>query len=301
MRRALGGVIAVRAEMAAVLGRIAANDVALHACGVEGIDLEDLRPDAAQDPDLRLADHLGVFDAVIRAALAPVVVHLDRLAFDVAHEAGFLAAVLVVQADQITAELRLEHVGQEQDRCLDFDARETFGRRQLLEIVPQGICAAVICRERNDTQHAQRGVQDHPEAAGGDGAFARLRVLGDGAVEAADGPVRVPEEANAGQALAYPSLRLVARIETDAEEAAPLVIELLSVGEDALDRGAPDSVTGRGVKAQNDVASRRGVEGIVRIAGRALVEPRCGIARRQPGVGSRGVGLRAHGFTAVAG
>jgi len=228
-------------------------------------------------------------------------VHLDRLAFDVPHEAGFLSAVLVVQADQIAAELRLEDVGQEQDRCLDFDAREALGRRQLFEIAQQRICAAVICRERNDAQHAQRGVQDHPEAAGRDRAFARLRVLGDRAVEAADGPVRVPEEADARQTLAHPLLGLVARIETDAEEAAPLVVELLSMGEDALDCGAPDSVTGRGVKAQNDVASCRGVEGIVRIAGRALVEPRRRIARRQLGVGSRGIGLRAHGFAAVPG
>jgi hypothetical protein len=78
------------------------------------------------------------------------VLNHDRLAVDLAHEAGFLTAMRFVKADEMAAELWLKHVRQKEDRRLDLNARETLGRRQFLEIAEQGVCLTAIRREWDD-------------------------------------------------------------------------------------------------------------------------------------------------------
>src|SRR5829696_3498480 len=54
--RSLRSVVPMRAEMAAVLGGIAGDDVALHARRREEVDLLDLRINTADDPPLEVPD-----------------------------------------------------------------------------------------------------------------------------------------------------------------------------------------------------------------------------------------------------
>ena len=69
-------------------------------------------------------------DRVILAPFVAVVMGRDGLAVDLPHEARFLAAVFPVEADQVLAEGRLEHVGDDEDRCLDLETGEGLDRRQ---------------------------------------------------------------------------------------------------------------------------------------------------------------------------
>jgi hypothetical protein len=52
-----------------------------------------------------------------------------------------------VEADQVAAEIRLEDVGQDQDRGLDLEPGEAFRRRQSLEIREERRAVAAVRRE----------------------------------------------------------------------------------------------------------------------------------------------------------
>src|SRR4030095_2629766 len=85
--------------------------------------------------------------------------------------------------------------------------------------------------------------------------------------------------------------------EADTEEAGLAVVEEGTVGGDGGDRPLAVLVARGAVAAHDDPAPADGVEGVVRVAAGALVEPRRRVARRQPGkgVGFRLLGLRNHG------
>src|SRR4030095_8174362 len=84
--------------------------------------------------------------------------------------------------------------------------------------------------------------------------------------------------------------------EADAEEAGLAVVEEGTVGGDGGDRPLAVLVARGAVEAHHDPAPADGVEGVVRVAAGALVEPRRRVARRQAGkgLGFRLLGLRNH-------
>ena len=110
-----------------------------------------------------------------------LVLDFHGLAVDLAHEAGLLAAVLLVEPDQHLAELGLEDVGEEEDRRLEHDPGEAVGRRQCGDDIEEPGGAAVL--ERHDGEDAQRWVEDDEEPAERDFALANLGVGRDGAIE----------------------------------------------------------------------------------------------------------------------
>src|SRR6185369_3849892 len=118
MGRAGGGVIAMRAKMRFILRRIAGDDIALHAGDVELVDLRDLRIDPPLDAPLRLDDDLPILDIDILAPLMAVVMYGDGLAADLAHEAGFGAALSFIEGNQLAAEIGLEDMRQHDHRRL---------------------------------------------------------------------------------------------------------------------------------------------------------------------------------------
>ena len=73
---------------------------------------------------LDLPDQARIGDRVILAPLVVRIVRRDGLAVDLAHEAGFLAAMLLVETDQVAAELGLEHIRNDEDRRRDLEAGE---------------------------------------------------------------------------------------------------------------------------------------------------------------------------------
>src|SRR5215217_5479953 len=92
----------------------------------------------------------------------------------------------------MAAELLLEYVRKEEDRCLNLYAGKTPGRGQPLKVTEEnGQIAAVRCK-RDDEQNTQSRVQYYPEPAG----FQRhlgLCFFGDGAVKTAHGAIEIPK------------------------------------------------------------------------------------------------------------
>src|SRR5262245_2068312 len=134
-----------------------------------------------------------------------------------------------VECDETPAELLLEHIWQEENRRLHLDAGETIRWGQLLQVAKEGRGIAAVLGKWDDVHHPQGWVQDDPEAARRDPRVAGLGVFGNGTIKSAYSPVRVPEEPDAWEILVYPTLSLVARIKTDAEEAEPDIVEIVSV------------------------------------------------------------------------
>ena len=246
--------------MPALLGRIAGDDVALHAGRLELMHLQDLGNDAPLDARLRLLDQVGILDDVVLAALVGTILQRHGLSLDVAHEAGFLAAVLLVEADQVPAEFRLEHVGQEQHRRLQLEAGEPIRRRQLLDEREHGRMVAAIRFEREGRHHPHGRVENEPEAPGRDRPPRSAWYPRDRAIEPAHGAIEVPEEPHARHRVAHAVLGFVARIDAHAEEARALVVEMMTVLERGLDRLAARRIAGRHEEAEHDVAPGRGVE-----------------------------------------
>src|SRR5690242_15552126 len=100
MRRALGGVVAMGPEVAAILDRIAADDVALHAADLELVRLQDLGNDAAADSALRVLDHLRIGNLVVLAPLVAMVMGEHGFAVLFAHETRYLPAALFIETDE---------------------------------------------------------------------------------------------------------------------------------------------------------------------------------------------------------
>ena len=83
--------------------------------------------DAALDARLGLLDQRLVLDQEILAPLVPVIVDRDGLAFDLAHEAGFRAAMLLVEADQVAAEFVIDEADADRPVGIDEVRCETDG------------------------------------------------------------------------------------------------------------------------------------------------------------------------------
>ena len=287
MRGARGGVVAVGAKMAAVLGRIAADDVALHAVRHEAVRLEDFRRHAAADAALDRPDQFRIFDLGVLAALVRGVVHRDGAAVDLAHEAGFLAAAGFVMRDQAAAELGLEHVRQEQHRGLQLQAGMARRLRQRREKVEHARPVRTVMGERDVGDDAHHRVEHQPETARLEAPVARPRLARDRAVEPAHHSVEIEDVPQARQQHAGAAFRLVARVEADPEEAGAHVVEQRAVRLHGVERRAGLRIAERRVEAQHEVAPGGGVEGVARIAGRPLREPWRGIAARKEDERSR--------------
>ena len=159
------------AEMPALRGRIAGDEIALHPGDVELVDLRDLRHDAADDARLELADQRTVGDLDVAAALVRGVADQHRPPVLLAHEARFLPALRPIKRDQLATETGLEDVRQQDDRGLELDPGEAFGRRQLRQPIEDRGDVAPILAERLDVEDAERGIENeprapHPEPAG---------------------------------------------------------------------------------------------------------------------------------------
>ncbi|MCY1537445.1 hypothetical protein D9M68_729400 [compost metagenome] len=123
MGGALGGVVAVRAEVAAFLGVVAGHQVALHARGVELEGLVYLRHQARGDALYAALAQLLVFHGTVAAAFVVVLDDLHRLAVALDHVARVEAAMLVVVLDQFLAEGRFEDARDHQHGCLGQGGR----------------------------------------------------------------------------------------------------------------------------------------------------------------------------------
>ena len=290
---ALGRVVAVGAEVALVLGRVARDDVALHAGDAELVDLPDFGRDAAHEARLGLGDEVRVVDDIVPAPLVGVVLHRDGLAVDFAHEARLGAPVGFIEADELRAELRLEYVGQDEDRRLHLEAGEAGGWRQGVEICKQRGDVAAVGGERDHPHDAQGGVDNVPEPVERQLALALGHVGGKRAEEPRDAAVEVPEEAVSRIAVGDALLTLVGGIDADAEEREFMVIEEVAAPADGLDCRARVRVGGGTEEAQHDIAAGGGIEGVARIGEGALLEPRGGIAGGEAGTRRHGAGFRS--------
>src|SRR5262249_40822141 len=285
MRRALGRVVPMGPKVRLILRGIARHDVALHARDLELMHLEYLWNDAPREARLYLLDHLLIGNGVVAAPFMCVIVHRDGLAVDLAHEARLHAAMGFVELDELLAELGLEHIGQHNDRRLQFKSGEAAWRRKALEIGKDRGNVALVACEWEGPEHAQRGVHHDPLSPRGNVARARRCVARYCAIKLADGAVEIPEKTVARVGIRHALVGLVTGIETDAEEARVCVVENLSPGTDSLDR-RPAMGVGRGAEeAKYDVASRRVIECVARICVRALMKPRRWIAGGQIDVG----------------
>src|SRR5262249_55590344 len=119
--------------MTAVLGAIATHQKSLHLAGLVLTDLEQFRHHAAIEAHNDLPHRGLVLDDMIAAAFMPVVVQLNGLAADVAHEPRLLPTAGLIERDQLLAELGLEHIRQYQNGGLHFEAREASRYRRRFE------------------------------------------------------------------------------------------------------------------------------------------------------------------------
>jgi hypothetical protein len=168
VRRAGGGVVAVRAEVPALRPVVAGDDVALDPRGVELEGLPHLGRDPPGDPGPQRGAQALVLDLAVAPALGGGVVHAHRPAVPLDHEAALLAAMGLVQGDQAAAELGLQHAGQHQHGRGHLDPGVAVRRRQAAERVQHGR-QPVQAAARH---HAQQRVQQEGHrrvARGGSG------------------------------------------------------------------------------------------------------------------------------------
>ena len=276
-----GGVVAMGPEVPAIGGVVAADQVALHAGGLELEGLGHLGSQAVADAAGDGLAQGGVGQFMVAALLVARVEDQPGLAVNVAHEARGLAAVGLVGVDQPAAQGRLEHPGQDQHRRVQRRAGVVADLGRGGDEVEHGAGLG----DRRVEHAAQLRIQHQPEGAIGHltGGLGRRR-----AVQAADGQVMVPEPAQAGQAFDDPALGLVGRIDADPEERSLEVVE---------DRPPPRHLgqgrrrqwmLGRAQEAQGDVAPGGRVEGEAGIGGRTRREPRRGLADAGAGRGGGG-------------
>src|SRR5215204_1183075 len=154
-------VVAMCPEVAAVLCRVAGDDVALHPRYSELVNLQDFGNDPPPDTGLGLLDQVRVRDDVILTDLVIAILHADGLAVDLTHEAALLASMGLVETYQMATELKLEHIGQEQDRGLQINASKAPRRRKLPEILNE----RAILGQRQDLEYAQRWIKHNPKPA----------------------------------------------------------------------------------------------------------------------------------------
>ena len=258
--------------MAAVLGGVAADDIAFHPRGLEHVRLLDRGDDAAQEAVLKDADQARVLDRAVAALLVAGVVHRDGLAADLAHEARLLSAVGVIKIDEALAERGFEDAGQDQDRRLHGETREPVGRGQGGHCVPKGRDVAPRGIEADHVAHPHVGVHDHPAR--------RDLVAQHPAIGRRHAPVGVPEDAETGDAVGQPRLALVRGVGGDQEQRRALVVEVgdRADGGDALGHAGR---RGRAHKAKDQIPPRGTVEIEGRVAVGPLADKGGGVARMQ--------------------
>src|SRR5262249_52067085 len=95
----------------------AGDDVALDVVDAELEDLSHLRHQAALDAGADALAGVRVLDCIVPPTLAAVVDDADGLSAGIGgHVAAVLAAMAVVERDQLAAELALEQLRHQQDR-----------------------------------------------------------------------------------------------------------------------------------------------------------------------------------------
>src|SRR4029077_4400689 len=134
VRRAQHRIVPMGLEMAAILGGITTDDIALHASDLEMVDLCNLRGKPPDKTRLRFENDVLVFDVIISAPLKTVIRYADGLAADVARDPDFVAAMRLVNGDELLAELRFEKVRQHDDRRWELKPGKPRGRRQPIQI-----------------------------------------------------------------------------------------------------------------------------------------------------------------------
>jgi hypothetical protein len=185
---------------------------------------------------------------------------MGRDAVALHHEAGFLAAVDLVGIDQALAEFRLEHVGQHDDRCVDFESGEQAGLRQVAQECEHRVVAGVEGKYR---AHAQRRVDHHPEAPVSHLRRERL-VLGNRPIGPRNRAVEIPEMPDARNAFRDTLLAFVRGIEAHPEQRYAAIVEQGPVGFKRGDRAATGVVRRGAVKAQHDETTGREAEVVLR-------------------------------------
>jgi len=201
------------------------------------------------------------------------ILHADGLAVDLTHEAALLASMGLVETYQMATELRLEHIGQEQDRGLQINASKAPRRRKLPEILNE----RAILGQRQDLEYAQRWIKDNPKPAQRD-RIARSLLPWCGPVQAAYCSIEIPEEPDPGHALLNAVLGLIGRINAHSKEGHSHIIEVRAVCKDGIDCVSPLIIASGAKETQDDITPGRRIECIARIARRPLVKPRGRIA-----------------------
>ena len=199
--------------------------------------------------------------------------------------------MLLVETDQVAAELGLEYIRNDEDRSRDLEAGELGDGRQLPAIGHHLVAVAAVLLEGEDGANAQGRVEHHPEAADRNRAAARQDIARQSAVETPDRTVEIPEMADARHDLLRTHLGLVRRIDAYAEQGELVVVEegtvLLLEGRQGR---AADLIRSHAVEAQDDVAPGDRIEAEIRIAGRVLLEPGNRVADLENAVGGLDIG-----------
>ena len=110
VRRSVRRVVSMGSEVTAMFLGIAGDDVAFHACHLELECLLDFRNDATDYALFEDADEMVIRDFGVASLFVIVVQRANSQASFFAHEAGIFATILIVEGDQLPAQLRLEDV-----------------------------------------------------------------------------------------------------------------------------------------------------------------------------------------------
>ena len=191
-----------------------------------------------------------------------MVVHRHRLAVHLPHEAGLDPAIGLGDSDQPRANLGLEDLRQDQDRCSDLEPGMPFGRRQRAQERGDLGDVGPVGPEGHHRAHPQRRVEQDPARGIGQGPVLRLwrRAVEPGHLE-----VDVPEDAVPRMALCQPCLGFVGGIVRDEEEQRHPLVKDVVKGLDRRDRRLSLRTAGRAEKAEQDLAPCDGVEDEVRV------------------------------------
>src|SRR5215208_4747147 len=185
--------------------------------------------------------------------------------------------MLLVEPDQMAAQLRLEYVRDDEHRRRDLKAGKVLDWGQRPHIGHEILAVALVALERKDRPNPQHRIKHQPEPAERNGTI-RSFGLRHGSVEATDGAIEIPDITQTGEHLPDATGFLILRVKAYPEKADLLVIEQVAVGLSDFQSCSARDIPGCPEKAHHNVASRDGVEGVIRVARRALPEPRRGIA-----------------------
>ncbi len=219
-----GDVVAVWEEKAPVGFCIPADQVALDVPGLPAHGPLEHGEDPALQAGAHRVHQALALDGHVVAALEPGVDSLIGAPVDIVGEAGGAGAALLIVADQLGAEFRLQDAGQDQHR----GERTVLQGRRVAQLLGQAVQHGGGVLHRFGHGDAEGGVQEE------DGGLEVLAV-GDG-VEAADRAVEVPEIAHARIGIGQAPVAAVQGVDRDAVEGRVSVVEQPAPGEDQVHR-----------------------------------------------------------------